>query len=224
ARIAVVGCRVLALRRGSRGRRGGFRGLGRRRARPRSHATLARGAMSDSKATTGSAVPAAEATEHLDFIREIVQQDLASGRYRGVVTRFPPEPSGYLHIGHAKSICLHFGIARQFNGQCNLRMDDTNPAKEDVEYVDSITADVKWLIAGWADQCLGLKPAGATPEARVAGGKPDTYLPAVLPDAAAGAQLEPFFASDYFGPLYEFAVRLIERGKAYVCDLSAAEV
>src|SRR5258706_8286131 len=106
------------------------------------------------------AVPEAEAPERLDFIREIVQQDLASGRVSGAVTRFPPEPNGYLHIGHAKSICLDFGIARQFDGQCNLRMDDTNPTKEDVEYVDSIIADVKWLIAGWADQCLGMKPAG----------------------------------------------------------------
>ncbi len=87
----------------------------------------------------------------------------------GVVTRFPPEPNGYLHIGHAKSICLNFGIARQFGGQCNLRMDDTNPTKEDVEYVDSITADVKWLIAGWADHCLGLKAPGGLPEKREAG-------------------------------------------------------
>src|SRR4029077_10741990 len=94
-------------------------------------------------------------------IREIVKADLASGAVRGVVTRFPPEPNGYLHIGHAKSICLNFGIARQFGGVCNLRMDDTNPAKEDVEYEDSIVADVKWLIAGWADDRLGLKPARA---------------------------------------------------------------
>ncbi len=144
-----------------------------------------------------SATPAAEADapEHLDFIREIVQQDLASGRQASVLTRFPPEPNGYLHVGHAKAICLNFGIARQFGGRCNLRMDDTNPAKEDVEYVDSITADLKWLIDGWADQCLALKPSGAA-----------------------------FYASDYFGALYEFAVRLIELGKAYVCDLSPAEM
>ena len=107
--------------------------------------------------------------EHLDFVREIVQRDLADGRCQGVVTRFPPEPNGYLHIGHAKSVCLNFGIARDFGGRCNLRMDDTNPAKEDVEYVDSITQDVRWLIAGWADHCLGLKPAGETAAAITTG-------------------------------------------------------
>jgi glutaminyl-tRNA synthetase len=133
-----------------------------------------------------------------DFLRELIQQDLASGRVDGVVTRFPPEPNGYLHIGHAKSICLNFGIAHQFGGQCNLRMDDTNPTKEDVEYVDSITADVKWLIAGWADHCLGLK--------------------------ATGGALEPFYASDYFEPLYEYALQLVRMGKAYVCDHTAEEI
>ncbi len=97
--------------------------------------------------------PNTPAAEPNDFIRETVRQDLASGKYKLPVTRFPPEPNGYLHIGHAKSICLNFGIAREFGGQCNLRMDDTNPAKEEVEYVDSIIADVKWLIAGWADHC-----------------------------------------------------------------------
>src|SRR5256712_7209704 len=185
------------------------------------HATAARGDMSN---PDGSAIPEAEATEHLDFIREIVQQDLAAGKVREVVTRFPPEPNGYLHIGHAKSICLNFGIARQFGGHCNLRMDDTNPANEDVDYVDSITADVKWLIAGWADHCLGLKPAGATPVAATVGGKRDFPIPGVTGTAAAGRTLEPLYASDYFGPLYEFAVRLIERGQAYVCDLSQADV
>ncbi len=170
----------------------------------------------------GPAIPEAETTERLDFIREIVQQDLATGKYAQVVTRFPPEPNGYLHIGHAKSICLNFGIARQFGGRCNLRMDDTNPAKEDVEYVDSITADVKWLIAGWADQCLGLKPAGSLPVTSAAGAKRDVHMPVVVGGDEAG--LEPLYASDYFGPLYDFAVRLIERGKAYVCDLSQAEV
>jgi glutaminyl-tRNA synthetase len=162
--------------------------------------------------------------EHQDFIREIVQQDLAAGRCRGVVTRFPPEPNGYLHIGHAKSICLNFGIARQFGGQCNLRMDDTNPTKEDVEYVDSITADVKWLIAGWADHCLGLKPVGRTAESRAVEGRDDYYLPPVMPAQSRGEALEPFYASDYFGPLYEYALELIRRSKAYVCDHSAEEV
>ena len=89
-----------------------------------------------------------------DFIRDIVTADLARGACPQVATRFPPEPNGYLHIGHAKSICLNFGIAKEFGGTCNLRMDDTNPAKEDVEYVDSIIADVRWLIAGWADDVL----------------------------------------------------------------------
>ena len=115
-----------------------------------------------------------------DFIRDIVKADVESGKYKKIVTRFPPEPNGYLHIGHAKSICLNFGIAHEFDGQCNLRMDDTNPTKEDVEYVDSITEDVKWLIAGWADHCLGLKPKGKTPEPQTVNGKPDFYLPAVL--------------------------------------------
>ena len=126
-----------------------------------------------------------------DFIRDIVIQHVADKRYRQIITRFPPEPNGYLHIGHAKSICLNFGIAHENQGRCNLRMDDTNPTKEDVEYVDSITADVKWLIGGWADHCLGLKD-GKTP----------------------------YFASDYFDQIFELAVVLIKKGKAYVCDLS----
>src|SRR5437764_14190762 len=99
-----------------------------------------------------------------DFIRDIVAEDLSTGKHAKVQTRFPPEPNGYLHIGHAKSICLNFGIAREFNGICNLRMDDTNPAKEEVEYVDSIIEDVRWLIGAWADDRLGLKPKGKTPE------------------------------------------------------------
>jgi glutaminyl-tRNA synthetase len=98
-----------------------------------------------------------------DFIRDIVAGHVAEKRYAKIVTRFPPEPNGYLHIGHAKSICLNFGIAREHAGQCNLRFDDTNPVKEDVEYVQSITTDVQWLIAGWADHCLGFKPKGAHP-------------------------------------------------------------
>ena len=172
---------------------------------------------------TVNADPIAATPERQDFLREIVQRDLSSGACTGVVTRFPPEPNGYLHIGHAKSICLNFGIARQFGGQCNLRMDDTNPAKEDVEYVDSITEDVRWLIDGWADHCLGLKPVGRTPEAASVEGRRDYYLSPVVPADAAGRALEPFYASDYFGPLYEFAVRLIELGKAYVCDLSPGD-
>ena len=140
--------------------------------------------------TEGVAAPAPS-----DFIRDIVAQHVAEKRYPQIVTRFPPEPNGYLHIGHAKSICLNFGIARENAGRCNLRLDDTNPAKEEVAYVESIIADVKWLIDGWADQFLGLKP--------------DTG--------------QPFHASDYFEPLYEFALSLIRKGRAYVCDLSAEE-
>jgi glutaminyl-tRNA synthetase len=171
-----------------------------------------------------------------DFIRDIVAADLAAGRHQKIVTRFPPEPNGYLHIGHAKSICLNFGIARENNGTCNLRFDDTNPAKEEVEYVDSITTDVNWLIAGWADHCLGLKPKGAHPAAQTVNGRPDHYLASVeLPAQrsqlnapssqlqATAAIAEPFFASDYFEHLYAYALTLIEKGKAYVCDLSAED-
>ncbi|MEK7657448.1 MAG: glutamate--tRNA ligase family protein, partial [Elusimicrobiota bacterium] len=122
-----------------------------------------------------------------DFIREIVKADGQAGKNGGRVhTRFPPEPNGYLHIGHAKSICLNFGVAAEFSGRCNLRMDDTNPAKEDVEYVQSIQEDVRWLGFDWEDRL--------------------------------------FYASDYFGKLYEYALQLIGEGHAYVCDLSADEV
>ena len=189
-----------------------------------------------------------------DFIRDIVEKHVAEKKYSRIHTRFPPEPNGYLHIGHAKSICLNFGIAREFGGVCNLRMDDTNPAKEDVEYVDSIIEDVNWLIAGWADQNLGLKPKGKTPESVTSNGKPDFYLAAItnglnaidkvgqasrLPGERDGASkgqtrlasqdagrrdacptLEPFYASDYFDQIYEYAVALIKKGKAYVCDLT----
>jgi glutaminyl-tRNA synthetase len=154
-----------------------------------------------------------------DFIRDLVAADVAAQRYPKIVTRFPPEPNGYLHIGHAKSICLNFGIARENNGQCNLRMDDTNPAKEEVEYVDSIAHDVQWLIAGWADQTLGFKPKGTTAVKSTVNGNPDYYLAPVKP----GMTAEPFFASDYFDQLYDYALTLIKRGCAYVCDLSPEE-
>ncbi len=159
-----------------------------------------------------------------DFIRDIVNQHVAEARYPKIVTRFPPEPNGYLHIGHAKSICLNFGIARENNGQCNLRMDDTNPTKEDVEYVDSITQDVKWLIAGWADHCLGFKPKGHTPAVQTVNGQADHYQAPVLGRAAAEDPAnEPFFASDYFDQIYDYALTLIKKGKAYVCDLTPEE-
>ena len=122
-----------------------------------------------------------------DFIREMIKEDMRTDRFGGRVhTRFPPEPNGYLHIGHAKSICLNFGIAEEFGGLTNLRFDDTNPTKEEVEYVESIKEDVHWLGFDWEDRL--------------------------------------FFASDYFEQLYEFAVKLIEKGKAYVCDLTGEEV
>jgi len=163
--------------------------------------------------------PPAAAPVPSDFIRDIVAQHVAEGKYPHIRTRFPPEPNGYLHIGHAKSICLNFGIAREFGGTCNLRLDDTNPAKEEVEYVESIQADVNWLIRGWADDQLGLKPKGKTPEAITSDGQPDFYLPPVDLSTAA----EPFYASDYFEQLYDYAVQLIRKGKAYVCDLSAED-
>jgi len=121
-----------------------------------------------------------------NFIRHIIDEDLASGKHAKIQTRFPPEPNGYLHIGHAKSICLNFGLARDYQGTCNLRFDDTNPAKEEVEYVESIMADVRWLGFDW--------------ESRL------------------------FYASDYFGQLYEWALHLIRNGDAYVDSLSAEEV
>ncbi|KAB2657661.1 MAG: glutamine--tRNA ligase, partial [Verrucomicrobia bacterium] len=158
-----------------------------------------------------------------DFIRDIVAADLASGRHSRIVTRFPPEPNGYLHIGHAKSICLNFGIAREHGGQCNLRMDDTNPAKEDVEYVDSILADVRWLVAGWADDVLAMKPRGARPTAVTVDDRTDFEQRGVRGADAGGRELEPFFASDYFEPICRYAEELIRRGHAYVCDLSPAD-
>jgi len=173
--------------------------------------------------TSTAAAPASSAppeTRPSDFIRDIVAQHVSEHKYPQIHTRFPPEPNGYLHIGHAKSICLNFGIAREFGGVCNLRMDDTNPTKEDVEYVDSIMEDVKWLISGWADDRLGLKPKGKTPEVQTVNGKVDFCLGPVIPEAQAPPALEPFYASDYFDQIYEYALQLIRKGAAYVDDLS----
>ncbi len=158
-----------------------------------------------------------------DFIRDIVAKHVAEKKYPQIHTRFPPEPNGYLHIGHAKSICLNFGIAREFGGICNLRMDDTNPAKEDVEYVDSIIKDVNWLIAGWADDKLGLKPKDKTPDAITSNGKPDFYLSPSTLNSQPSTGSEPFYASDYFDQIYEYAVALVKKGRAYVCDLTPDE-
>jgi len=173
------------------------------------------------------AVPGATAPAPSDFIRDIVAAHVAQKKYPQIHTRFPPEPNGYLHIGHAKSICLNFGIAREFGGICNLRMDDTNPTKEDVEYVDSITEDVKWLISGWADELLGLKPKGKTPESQSVNGKTDFYLGPITAGVEGrgetGPALEPFYASDYFDQTFEYALQLIKKGAAYVDDLSAED-
>jgi glutaminyl-tRNA synthetase len=134
----------------------------------------------DDSGTTG-------APAQSNFIRDIILEDLKTNKYEGRVhTRFPPEPNGYLHVGHAKSIHINFGLAREFGGQCNLRFDDTNPSKEETEYVDSIIEDVRWLGGDWEDRL--------------------------------------FYASDYFDQLYAWAVRLIEKDKAFVCDLTAEEV
>ena len=158
-----------------------------------------------------AAAPAAPS----DFIRDIVAAHVAESKYPRIHTRFPPEPNGYLHIGHAKSICLNFGIAREFGGICNLRMDDTNPTKEDIEYVESIQADVNWLIGGWADDKIGLKGKGQSPTTQTVNGKTDYHLaPTNSKDG------EPFYASDYFDQIYEFAVALIQEGKAFVCDMA----
>lgn len=129
----------------------------------------------------------AEPPVRRNFIREIIDNDLKTNKFEGRVhTRFPPEPNGYLHIGHAKSICLNFGLARDYKGFCNLRFDDTNPSKEEQEYVDSIEQDVRWLGFDWENRL--------------------------------------FYASDYFDQLHEYAVQLIKKGKAYVCDLNADQV
>src|SRR5262245_7894525 len=177
--------------------------------------------------------PSATQMAPSDFIRDIVVADLRSEAFPQIHTRFPPEPNGYLHIGHAKSICLNFGIAREFDGTSNLRMDDTNPTKEESEYVEAIRDDVNWLIRDWADHVLGLKAAGQICEVRASNGKRDFYL-APLPAAAVNPgraptdrrqtiQGEPFYASDYFDQMFEYALQLIENGKAYVDDLSPEE-
>ena len=121
-----------------------------------------------------------------NFVKEIIDEHLANGRFNKVITRFPPEPNGYLHIGHAKSICLNFGVARDYNGKCNLRFDDTNPETEEVEYVESIKEDIKWLGFDWEDR--------------------------------------EFYASDYFEQLYEYAVKLIKKGKAYIDSSTTEEI
>jgi glutaminyl-tRNA synthetase len=156
-----------------------------------------------------------EQTAPSDFIRDVVAGDLKAGKYSFSHTRFPPEPNGYLHIGHAKSICLNFGIAREFGGVCNLRMDDTNPTKEETEYVESIVEDVNWLVAGWADHVLGLKSKGKTCDIQEIDGKQDFFLrPIVVEKAALNAAVdqaqpeskrEPFYASDYFEQFFEYA-------------------
>ena len=128
-----------------------------------------------------------EETTPSNFIRKIIDEDLKEKKVKGsIVTRFPPEPNGYLHIGHAKSICLNFGIAEDYGGVCNLRFDDTNPHKENIEYVKAIETDVRWLGFEWGNR---------------------TY-----------------YASDYFDQLYEYALELIRKEKAYVCDLTPEEV
>ena len=131
--------------------------------------------------------PVAEAEEKevisKNFIEQEIEKDLAEGVYNHVQTRFPPEPNGYLHIGHAKSILLNYGLANEYKGKFNLRFDDTNPTKEKIEFVESIKADVKWLGADYEDRL--------------------------------------FFASDYFEKMYQCAVFLIKKGKAFVCDLTA---
>ena len=127
-----------------------------------------------------------ESTKPTNFIREIIEEDLRTGKHTNIHTRFPPEPNGYLHIGHTKSICLNFGLAEEYNGLCNLRFDDTNPTKEEAEYVESIKEDIKWLGFDWGDR--------------------------------------EYYASDYFDTLYDYAIKLIKKGKAYVDSLSPEEI
>ena len=142
--------------------------------------------MSENKELLNAEETAAEEKVSKNFIEQIIDKDLAEGVYDTVHTRFPPEPNGYLHIGHAKSILLNYGLAQKYNGKFNMRFDDTNPTKEKIEFVESIKADIEWLGADWEDRL--------------------------------------FFASDYFGEMYEGAVKLIKKGKAYVSDLSAEQI
>ena len=143
--------------------------------------------MNEPKNGPNAEITSGEAAEtSTDFIREFVKEDLREGRFDRVHTRFPPEPNAYLHIGHAKALWIDYGIAQEFGGQFNLRFDDTNPAKEEQEFVDAIIEDVRWVGADWDDRL--------------------------------------FFGSDYFEQMYEWAIDLIKKGKAYVCDLSPEEV
>jgi len=137
--------------------------------------------MTDSENTNTGGTQAS-----LNFIESFIEEDLRSGKHKEIHTRFPPEPNGYLHIGHAKAICLSFGLAKKYNGKCNLRLDDTNPVTEDVEYTEAIKEDIRWLGFDWEDRL--------------------------------------YHASDYFETIYEYAVRLIKKGKAYVCDMSSDEI
>ena len=166
--------------------------------------------------------PAANPTPS-DFIRDVVAEDVRSGKHARIHTRFPPEPNGYLHIGHAKAICLNVGIAREFGGICNIRMDDTNPAKEEMEYVDSILTDIRWLIGGWADDMVGLKRHGQKPETVFVNGRQDFQLNPMASSSRDQGGTAPFYASDYFEQLYAYAVELIRQGRAYVCDMTPEE-
>ena len=121
-----------------------------------------------------------------NFITEIIDDDIKNKKNNKIITRFPPEPNGYLHIGHAKSICINFSIAEKYGGKCNLRFDDTNPLKENIEYVNSIIEDIKWLGFQWSGK--------------------------------------PLYASDYFEQMYDFAIKLIEKGLAYVDDQTNEEI
>src|SRR5574344_1630210 len=141
--------------------------------------------MHDNTPTESNTSKTVVSEKQLNFLEEIIETGLNDGTYKSILTRFPPEPNGYLHIGHAKSICLNFGLAKKYGGKTNLRFDDTNPTKEDVEYVDSIKEDIQWLGFQWANE---------------------------------------FYASDYFEQLYQWAVKLIEKGLAYVDDQTLDEI